>query len=266
MLNFENVASLNVTVIDGIKLNVISYKVSINLNNISETNITNILLKSIESVNNKVIVNPVLIEQQSIDICRIRTPSVILQVLYKDIIQLSNTDIREELSSLIKSEISKTIIGAETEVILVDSVDIYPGINQSKVSYFNYNKNSHIVTGQTGIATLIHDNSYSASCNDCQKGIETFYGITKLIDNAIFVNRSDVVSQNDEFIEISYSNYYVKYTISMNNIIILDVEPTLQNITEWIFNKGGYEFYNGHVKALQLSQGFNISYTKQVRF
>lgn len=91
--------------------------------------------------------------------------------------------------------------------------------------------------------------------------IDTLLIIKHDLDSCIFINKENIVTDNDEFIEISYTIgenfFFSKYNKNSNNLVILETETTIEFLAEYVKNK--YEISTNFYISEGLNKGAYIS-------
>lgn len=79
--------------------------------------------------------------------------------------------------------------------------------------------------------------------------------------NLVFIDRNDIVSEDQGSIGVSYSSprgvFRAEYNKESNNIMILDSDTTIENIVEWFINQNREALIEAGVAFVGISEGLN---------
>ena len=128
----------------------------------------------------------------------------------------------------------------------------------------------NIAHGHLSWIGIEHDSLFRNDCFDCQKGIQSFNELCNSLNNVMFIWSDNIIADNDDILEIGYSTLRGQFSLKLNrreyNIIILDVDTTIENIVGYLASKYENDFVLGHVKSLYVSEGLSKGAIKRFSY
>lgn len=143
--------------------------------------------------------------------------------------------IGRSFEKFLETELSKVYPNVDVSVECSNNIDVHTYDKSLPVYYFRY---VHGLKDSTsyGCQNVCHGHlSYFQYHYDDDLCLD----IQKDLDNAIFINKSNIVSEDDEFLTISYITeqrglFKATYNKKLCKLIVLDTETTIELIAEYI--------------------------------
>lgn len=158
-------------------------------------------------------------------------------------------------------------------------------------SFIHYHKSAKDATerslahGHTCYVEHIHNGFYNPGCGNCQKGIAQLQEKVMGLNNTIFIDSNDIQEEDEKKITISYETggnvvqeatddveeirepfekWQATLDKTMNKIIKIDGEPTIQSIMDWFISESSFGLQHGQVESLYISEGLNSGAVRHV--
>lgn len=135
-------------------------------------------------------------------------------------------------------------------------------------SFFTYShglKNSsswgcqNVGHGHLSFIEWFHDSNYSNECSDCMNAVKELKSKIAELDGAVFVFSENIESETEKEIKIKYTTergeWIALYKKEENNIVVLPIETTVENITNWFVTKYDKILAQAHIKQIRISEG-----------
>lgn len=201
------------------------------------------------------------------NVCNLQIPkNAVKQFEYKNSVRESA---EFAIQKQLQSELSKKYPSAKLFVKVTLTTEAFT-INKKPDNwcFFSYShglKNSsswgcqNVAHGHLSFVEWTHNSAYSNECKDCREGVDQLKQKIDEMNNAVFVFSENIVSETPDEIKISYKtergDWVASYIKEDNNIIVLPLETTIENITNWFVSKNSDIMHKAHIKQIRISEG-----------
>lgn len=111
-------------------------------------------------------------------------------------------------------------------------------------------------------------NDYREECEDCQLGNKLIKDGMRNLNNIVFINKANIISEDDNLIHIGYDTPRGRMDMTVNKNVqpyaVLDTESTIEYLAEFIFKRFANAMLLAKVKAFRVSEGLQKGVTFRV--
>lgn len=96
---------------------------------------------------------------------------------------------------------------------------------------------------------------YLETCQSCQVGMRGIKQAFEFIDGAALVWNKNIVVQTEDYLILNIGGYSYSLSLSNEKVVVVDVEPTLENFGEWFCKNFQTQLELAHVDVIHFDYG-----------